>query len=249
MGASLKSSEFAARDSRGFTLVELVMVTLLFGLISLMVVNRFDSIFSWRQQQGFRSFLNTWEFVFREALARRTAYRLIINLDDQSYSVVREVDEIATASRQVDYLKNLRTRSERDRRAQSESEELLSIDEEFKREDDRQAESLEKLFFQFAYRDPHSNVRLARPLEFPQLAEPVKLPNGVRFQNVKLYSELIDRGNAAIRFSPRGAADFAVVHIDSGGQPFSAIMNPSTGELVVKSGYIDYEWKLSESRP
>ena len=233
-------------DAAGFTFVELATVVVLFGVMALMVVGRFDSMSDWRAQQGFRAFLNTWEFVFREALAQREPYRLVIDLDSNSYSVFREVPQTTSAVVQVDFLKNLRTRGEQTRREQERGKDLESLDEELKREDDRQTESLESLFYEFAYSDPNGNVRLARPLDLPQLAEPKQLPNGISFRDVKLGTEIIEKGEATIRFSPLGASDFAVVHIKNGEETFSAILNPSTGELDVKNGYIDYEWTFDK---
>lgn len=235
-------------DERGLTLIEIAAVILLFGLMAALSVSKFDSLAGWRSQYGFRSFLNTWEFVFREAQTRREAYRLIIDIDRGQYSVLREIPLRGTAARQVDFLKNLRTRGEQERRERESTKELLSLEDEFRQEDERQSESLESLFYEFAYSDPSGSVRLTRPLDFPQLAEPKELPEGIIFRDVKLGPELYEKGEVAIRFSPLGASDFAVVHIESDGQVFSALLNPSTGELELQSGYIDYEWTFSNDK-
>lgn len=228
---------------RGFSLVELVMVILLVGLMSVVVVSRSDQILFWRDEQSLRTFLNTWEFIFQEASGRHEAYRLVIDLDEQSYWVLREVRENRTVARQVDYLKNLRTERQRARREQQRQSDLQSVAEEIEQDTDRQAQSLEVLFFESVYPDPLGNIRLARPLEFPSLADPTKLSGGVRIIDVKLQSELRSSGQVQIRFHPQGAADFALVHFEkSDGSAVSAILNPSTGKLMIQPGYIDYEW-------
>jgi prepilin-type N-terminal cleavage/methylation domain-containing protein len=227
-------------SEQGFTLLELIVVVVLLGFLSGVFLTRFESLLPWRQKEELRTFLNTWEFVYREALAKGEAYRLVLDLDRNSYAVLREVPLDRSTVRQVDYLKNLRTRGEQRRREQE--EQLVSTEEEFKQEDERDAGSLEYLFFDFAYQDPFGNVRLSRPTEFPNLAEPKQLPESVVLSDVVFRSELIEKGKVNVRFSSRGASDFVVVHFRVASEPYTAVMNPSTGELKLDSGYLDYDW-------
>ena len=89
-------------------------------------------------------------------------------------------------------------------------------------------------------------MRLTRPLDFPQLADPQALPDGIEIRDVKVGAETFEKGEVAIRFSPLGASDFALVHLRADDQIYSALLNPSTGELEIKSGDLDYEWTFSK---
>ncbi len=234
-------------NSAGFTLVEIAVVVLLFGIMALLVLQRTNSIGSWREEQGLRKFLNTWQFVFSEAIARGEGYRLVVDLDRQQYWVLREVPESGTVARQVDYLRNLRAKSEQERRDRAEHENLPSIEEEFSEADKTDSKSLEVLYYDTAYRDPYGSVRLGRPLNAPSLADPIELPSGIRIRDIKLQSETHTSGQVAIRFQSQGAADFALVHLQrENGEIESAILNPSTGNLMLQRGDIDYDWKLGQ---
>ena len=228
----------------GFTLVEVVVVIVLFALLATSVVSRFDVLSGWKDKESFRSFLNTWEFLFRESAAKGDAFRLVIDLDRNSYSAYREIPNPDDNVQQVDRLKNLRLKSEQKRRAEQEQNAILSGEEEFQLEDRRQSESLEKLFFETAYPDPHGNVRLARPLDFPQLAESQLLPEGMRFRSVKVAGEFRQDGQAVIRFSPRGGTEFAIVYLQLRDQLFSVYMNPTTGDVISRPGEVDVEWSV-----
>lgn len=233
------------RKHKGFTLVELVLVILLIALISTLAATRFESIQIWKLKGDIRKFVDTWEFLYNEALARGDAYRLVLNLDENSYYVRREVPQTDNTIRQVDYLENLRTKGERERRAKKkEEEERLSLEEEFAAEDERQNRPVETLFYEFIFADPGSSIRLAAPLEFPNLAKERKLIADVSFTDVTTRIGKVEDGKAVIRFSPSGASEFAVVHLKANEQEFTAVMNPASGEVTIHPGYKDFEWTL-----
>ena len=237
-------------DQRAFTLIELVFAIVIIALISALAVTRFEPLQQWKQKGELRKFVDTWEFLYNEALARGQAYRLEIDLDTESYYVRREIQLQQSESKQVDYLQNLRTKSEQDRRAKREEEELSSIKEEYKEEDERLTQTVEKLYYDYLLADPEGSIRLGRPLEFPSLAETKSLPPGLEFRDVKTRKGKKTDGRVSIRFSPKGAAEFAVVHLIAGERVFTAFMNPSSGEVSIRDGDQDFDWlrgKTSES--
>jgi prepilin-type N-terminal cleavage/methylation domain-containing protein len=237
----------AAGGERGFTLLEIVVVAVLMALIATLVSQRFGTVYLTRQRSEVRKFANAWETLFNEAIIRGEGYRLIIDLDDNSYYVRREVALRGLAVTNVDYLKNLRTKSERERRKRRE-EELSSVSTELEREDQRQGESLDSLYYEYLYADPNGPVRLTRPLEFPALAEAKPLIGGLAFTRVKTAAGEMTEGEVAISFSPRGASSFAVVYLKGERGDFTVFMNPSSGQMEIRYGVIDYDWKIDKSR-
>ena len=165
----------------------------------------------------------------------------MVDFDSQSYYVRREVMVEPGEVQQVDLLKNLRTSSEKKRRAET-NEELQSVEEEYKEEDKRLGSNVETLYFQALYGDPNEPVKLARPLEFPSLAEKHELTSGMVFRDVSTRSGKINTGTFALRFSPRGGTDFAVVHVASGTRVFTLTVNPTTGEVKLVDGDVDLVW-------
>jgi len=227
-------------SSCGFTLVELVLAIVLIALISSFAAIRFESLFGWKAEGELRKFAETWQFLFNEAYGRGDSYRIVVNLDQNSYYVRREVIPRGLIVRQVDYLANFRTKSEKARRAKKEEEELLSIEEELAEEDLRQGGALDELFYETMFADPFSPKRLARPVEFPSLAEQRTLPPGLIFRSVTLHGERIESGQAFLRLSPRGSAEFAAVVLQAGEQLYTVVINPATGKVSVQPGERDF---------
>ncbi|MCB0325673.1 MAG: type II secretion system protein, partial [Bdellovibrionales bacterium] len=145
----------------GLTLIELLMVVALIAIIGTLSVQRLDSILGWRQEGDVREFVTTWQFLHNEAAARGESYRLVIDFAANAYHVLREVPLDPGESVEVDYLKNLRTKGEQERRTKAELEELKTLDEEFEEEDRRQSGALDQLYYRTRFRDPNAAVRLA----------------------------------------------------------------------------------------
>ncbi len=227
-----------SESERAFTLVELALVIVLLVTMSALAVSKFDALDLYRQRASMRSFLNTWEFLFQQAHAKGDSYRLLVNLDRASYTVRREVP-VASSSKTVDRVANLRLESERQRLQQKEDEKLLSLEEEYIEEDSRQGDTLENLYFGVVFRDPEGSFRLGVPLDFPSLAKDTKFINGLRLRDIVVGGEKKDSGVAAIRFSSRGTGEFALVHFLLGNSVVTAYINPATGKVTVKDGDIE----------
>lgn len=226
----------------GFTLVELIVVILLIVTLSSLALSRLDSASGWQQKNALREFGDTWQMLLFEALNRRDAYRLIIDLDANSYFVRREVPLDRDTVIQVDYLKNLRTKSEKERRKHREEDQLLSLDDEYRQDEIRQNGPLEELFYQTVFADPNASARLAVPTEFPGLAQEKVLPPGLFFKEVETSAQKAKSGQIVIRFSPRGASEYALVRMQAGDQTFTIFVNPATGSAETVSGDADFEW-------
>ncbi len=240
-----------ARAVAAFTLIEVAFVILLILLISAVVVGGgFDFVFAWRQKGSVQKFLNTWELAFQEAAARRSSYRLVIDIANNSYYLRREVIATGDLGRHADYLERARSRrrTRRDMRREREIS-RRSLAEEYQEDEERQSGLLENNFYAFVFADPDAPVEIATPLEFPSLAEPVELAGGVFFKSVKTPRGEERDGEPFIRFLPLGAAEFAVVKLDINGETFSAFMNPGSGQLSLEQGDLNFEtiWNSDNS--
>ncbi len=236
-----QSADRAPVESAGFTLVELIVVVLIIGVISTLAVSRLESLTGWRQKSEVRAFTSLWEFLFAESLARRESYRLVLNLDDRTYYVRREVKLDRDAVRQVDYLKNLRTRSEKERRSKAAAEDTLSLEEEFSSEDERRNAPLELSYFNALFSDPHEEKRLAVPVEFPALAQTKAFPPGLRIRDLQTAGGNIAAGEVQFRFSPNANSEPVLIHFEvDGGGIFSVIVSPAMGTAKIVSGDIDF---------
>lgn len=227
---------------KGFTLVELVVVLMIMGVLAGVAANRIQSVFLWKQRESVRLFANTWEFLAREAQGKSEAYRLILDLDQHTYYVRREVPLQADEVRQVDYLENLRSKSERERRAEERRENIKSIEEEFVEEDIRQSATLDRLFYQTMYPDGYGSIRLGLPIDFPELGEQRRLVEGVRFRDVSRPGITVTEGETFIRFSPQGVAEAVAIHLQiEETEDQTVFINPATGRVQVKLGYHELE--------
>jgi prepilin-type N-terminal cleavage/methylation domain-containing protein len=222
----------SSRDTcKGFTLLELIVVILIIGVISTLAASKLESVAGWKQKSEIRAFANLWEFLYAESLARRESYRLSLDLDNGSYFVRREVSLDRDSIKQVDYLKNLRTRGEQRRRRESENQNLLSLDDELRADEDRRSIPLEVSYYAALFSDPNEEKRLAIPVEFPSLAQNKVFPQGLRVRDVRTETGHFERGDIVFNFSPNKMSPSALIHF--------AVDNSN-----VYSVYLNPEWAL-----
>jgi prepilin-type N-terminal cleavage/methylation domain-containing protein len=93
------------------------------------------------------------------------------------------------------------------------------------------------------------------PPSFPSLAEPVKLPGGMRFVDVRTPRGMLRADQKTdeipyLMFSPRGFSEFGVIHAVMGDErPVTVFVNPWTGIAEVFREYKDFEWTLGNRKP
>jgi len=232
----------AHRDTAGFTLIEVAAVIVLFAVMSVLAISNFGLLDSYRGDTELRKFISVWELVAADSQQRGESYRLIIDLDDQSYTVRREVPLEEGAQKKVDYLENFRRKM--GRKKLEDEEPLLSVEEEYKREDLREGDTLESIFLKTFYHDANEPTRLGTPLSFPSLAERQRLPESLRIRDVQVGNEKFEEGEVSIRFSSTGMSDFAVVHLvtPGNGRVQTAHMNPANAVVKVEVGDQTFNW-------
>lgn len=235
----------SSKNQKGFTLLELILVIALVAIISTLAASRVDSIIGWKHNRDVRRFISLWQFLNAESISRRETYRLYIDLDKNVYYVKREIPIQRNPAEiiQVDYLSNLRTKGEKERRAKEKQEDSeRNLKEQFQAEDIRRKSTIEDQFYQFYYNDVSADANLGTPLEFPSLADKKELTEGLVFKDVKLRDEVFDSGLVFIRFSARGFSDFAVVHMELNEESeMTILMDPSSGKVALKNGREDFD--------
>lgn len=239
-----------AQDS-GFTLIEMIMVIVLLGVISGIAAVRLESVGMWKKKDDLRSFAATWETLFNEAVATQYGFQLVIDLDEQNYYALQEIPNRSESSTvQVDYLENLRIKSQQERLEKEKLEESRkNLENQIAEVAEFESGDLEKQYYAAIFADPFQAASTSPPLDFPSLAEKKYLSSGLRIKDVKIMNEKIEEGSAIIRFSPQGSSTFAVVHfeLEEGEASFTLIMNPSTGRVTTLPNYVDYEWSLGKN--
>jgi|GEM_PF-3848775 len=246
-------TEPISRDREaGFTLIELVVVIILFAVVSTVAVGHFNSLVGWRHKTDIRKLLSTWEFLTSQAQASGKVFRLYLDIDRNGYYVREEVPLRVEESRDVDYLANLRTKGEKKRRAKKDTEDLLTLDEELERRDEQDGLPLNTLFFRFILTGPSGSVRLSRPIDYPSLAEISVFPPDLKIIDVKVRGEKFKDGSPFIRIARGTGSEFAVIHLlpinpDSNAMGAKEIdesavtlfNDPAQRRFMLRTGYVD----------
>ncbi len=87
------------------------------------------------------------------------------------------------------------------------------------------------------------------PANIPSLAEPIYLPDGMYFADIRTvrgdYTTSSDKDLPFLTFSPRGFAEFTVIHLklDRSDETFiTLVVNPFTGICDIYREYKVFEW-------
>ena len=234
----------ASISELGFTLVELVVVIVLIAVISSLAISRLDNVMLWKQRSAVREFGAVWEVLFGEAQRRGKRFRLVINLDDNSYTVRQENPALGDQARQIDTLANLRLDSEKQRREQAEQSNVRSAEDQLKEEDYLASFPLESQYYMTLGADA-GMAQLSMPTSMPNLGNRHLLVPPLRIRDVVTSRGRIESGTAVIRFSPLGGSEFAVVHFLAGDGVITMLLNPATGELQTFTSDVNFDWAAS----
>lgn len=226
-------------SSRGFTLIELIIVVSVIGAIYGLIAFRPGARLYWEREAFLRKITETITFLHHRAVADGVHYRMEFHMSDSSECYTEtgtyciRVGEIV--AEETDY---------------SNVQGLLT-----------QGASVGILSLELAVRLHPSIGRyqsMIEPRNFPSLAKPIYLPAGAFFEDVRtMRGKHTPRDGAEeipyILFSPRGFSEFAVIHVsfglrDSKPQQVSILINPFTGLTDVYREYKDFEWSYGRKK-
>jgi prepilin-type N-terminal cleavage/methylation domain-containing protein len=208
-----RNLKFPDKYSSGFTLIELVIVISIVGGLLILGVRSSASIQFWRQQAALRELTEAFRFLFHQAMADQSFYRIEFDLEKNSYIIGI-----------------VRPEPEDDERFQDIAADAGRITLEL------------TAFLNPSVGETHTIIP---PPDFPSLGEERFLPEGLNID--KIYTPLGWQGQPQskkvyVHFSPRGFAEFTVLHLKQAGKELTMVNNPFTGIISIQEGFRDYEW-------
>ncbi|MBK6917639.1 MAG: prepilin-type N-terminal cleavage/methylation domain-containing protein [Deltaproteobacteria bacterium] len=244
------------RRQAGITLIEILIVLAVLGLMVGMLVVGFGAGKQAEVGRATNQIANTIRYGFDKARVSGSYYRLLIDLEDGSFTLQEGDDAMYLPATnrdgeivQVDERK-LEERADRDKRAE---------------------ESFNRSVQSAAYRDDpdaaggsggDAEVYQAQPRKVPRrkpplfgafeeentltgLTKPVALPEGVHVSYVRTADDLepITKGQASLYFFPRGRTQKAHIQITSDDDTvaYTIVVEPLTGRVKVVDGLEDLQ--------
>ncbi|MBL7684431.1 MAG: prepilin-type N-terminal cleavage/methylation domain-containing protein [Deltaproteobacteria bacterium] len=213
-----------SKSQSGMTLIEILITVAIIGLIMGLAVGIFNDTSS-KLSDLATQLSGTIKYVYNEAAVKNQYYRMLIDLNDQSFSVEASSEpfkignnEEGTADLEDEKLKPL-----------SEKNEPAPADSAPPTEEASGAPPAPGTF---------SSVS-------SYLLKPIKLPDSIRIKDVyvKHSEKRVESGKTAIYFFPNGWVEKAVINLsDEKGESFYSVETfPMTGKTKIRSEYFDYK--------
>lgn len=206
------------KKTSAFTLLELVLVIVLIGIVAASALRPNFNTFRYYQQEGeIRKLAELVTFIYSQAITDGYNYRLEFELSErpQYYQVGQLVPE-----------------SDFSTQNQFESETLIASEIDY-----------------FLYPPPAAFENMLAPENLPSLAKPLFLPDDVVIEDIRTirgdYISSNQNDRPFILFSPRGFAEFSVIHLRlerSGEAYVTLLINPFTGFVDIYREYKEFEW-------
>lgn len=206
------------KSIRAFTLIELVVVIALLGLILTLVGFRSGTFSFWREEGFIRRLSEVVTFLHHQAVADQAFYRLELDMTNPD-----------NHRYSVGILK-----------AEYENEDTTATAV------DAGVGQLTSEIANFLSPSIAEGQNMVPPPSLPSLAEPVELPKGMYFEDVRTMRGMFTESQRAkpyVLFSPRGFSEFAVFHLHmSSDQSVTILINPFTGTTETYREYKDFKW-------
>ena len=203
--------------TRGFTLVELVLVIAIIGVTFGLVATRSGTFDLWKERDFERNFSETIVFLHHQALADQSYYRLEIDFDQNTF--------------QIGVMKN----------EEENNEELADL------ASDAGILSVELSAFQHpSFGRTQSMIPPPGFPSLADAKKPPARIVFDDVRTMRGLSTKTEGGKAYIMFSPVGFSEFAVIHLRYPGEKITTILvNPFTGLTEIFNEYKDFQWKYS----
>lgn len=216
----------------GFTLVEILIVVAIIALIMGVSVGYLGDWTDAKLSETSGKLAGTIKYVYNEAAVKNQYYRLLIDLDAQSFSVEASGEPFKIG---------------RGEEGTEPTEEGAAAPSSSNKE--------------AAANEGEGSPPSASPEGPPAgggfsavgtlLLKPIKLPEGIRIKDVYVAhaGKKIESGRTAVYFFPNGWVEKAVINLsDEKGETFYSLeTNPSTGKTKIRTEY--FEFRPEEERP
>lgn len=230
---TIASFPTARSRAGGFTLLELIVVVVIFAVVATLIGTRAGSFGFFSEEGTLRRLSETISFLHYQALADQKTYQLELDLGQNSFKVGQLTDVGPPDPEIVKIFQDAG---------------ILSLDLALMLNPSINADQI--------FSEPEGFPSLSEPYKLPGDMEFIDVRT-MRGMVTPPSSSLGNRnpedpnrpGVAYIRFSPRGFSEFAVIHIRLGNQKeVSLLVNPFTGETSIIRGYKDFEWSYGKRR-
>ncbi len=217
---------FAHKNQGGMTLIEIIITVAIIGLIMGLSVGVFRDSSDAALSDTADRLMGTIKYVYNEAAIKNQYYRLIIDFEDQSFSVEASSEPFkisATAQGTPEVEKGA-------------SADIKGVGEDLK------GNSLEE--------SPPEEPKSPPPggsfsSTSSYLLKPIKLPEGIRVKDVYIahLDKKVEGGKTALYFFPNGWVEKAVINLsDEKGENFYSLETfPSTGKAKIRTEYFEYK--------
>ena len=219
-------------NNTAFTLVEMVIVIVIISLVAAAILKPSQGSFSYWQQEGaIRKLSEQINFLYNQAITDGITYRIEFDLSSQ-----RQSYRIVQVSAPIDDLENNLTSNPTISGNLTGSKMISQEIENF----------LNPLPAEFGSAMPPENI--------PSLAEPFYLPDGMFFEDLRTmrgdYTTSSVDDFPYLDFSPRGYAEFLVIHLKlvrSDDSFVTLVVNPFTGLTDIYREYKQFEWSYGRT--
>lgn len=221
ISSQLNHRRITPKGSRGFTLIELVLVVTVIALLAGLIGLRLGTFTYMREERFVRSLMEHLTFLHRQAVADQSFYQMEIDLDDNSYRIgLFKPDSDVNTTLGADEASLTGILS-------LELADLLSPD---------MGEGQTMIA-------PPSFPSLNNPQRPPSRC----VFSEVRTMRGETGG--LKGGKARIFFSPKGFSEFAVIYLKmSGGNVLTILVNPFTSIPELYRGMREFEWTFGKNK-
>ena len=222
---SLSACHFSQKkNQQGMTLIEIIITVAIIGLIMGLSVGVFRDNTEAALSDTADHLVGTIKYVYNEAAIKNQYYRLVINFEDQTFSVESSPEPFKISATQ----------------------------EGTPEEDKSTAASIKEVGADLKSGASEEATATSAPPQgggfsgtSSYLLKPVKLPEGIRIKDVYVahLDKKVEGGKTAIYFFPNGWVEKAVINLsDEKGESFYSLETfPSTGKTKIRTEYLDYK--------
>ncbi len=206
------------------TLIEIIITVAIIGLIMGLSVGVFRNSSDSALSEASDRLMGTIKYVYNEAAIKNQYYRMVINLDDQTFAVESSPDPFKISSTQegipeVDVSTNAN---------------IKEVGADLKTDTTEEEEEVAP--------PPLMGSTFSGTSSY--LLKPVKLPDGVRIKDVYVdhLDKKVESGKTAIYFFPNGWVEKAVINLtdEKGEINYSLETFPSSGKTKIRTDYFEY---------